>query len=267
MQTGDRSLYPTREHEEAARLATGFFTRREGVEAVLLTCSCARGKAVPGSCVDISILVHPSVGQAQREQLHAAWEEYSEDSSVLAALGGHGKYAHVDIDLADGEFVEGYHGWCSGPDEFELEIGNLLQYGVPLWEKGDRLTQLMELWLPYYDTERRARRLAMVRKYCLNNNDHVAPYVERELFFQAFRRLYHAAGEFLQALFIARCVYPIAYDKWVKEQLTEILGDSQLYSQLVELFSMGQFESGEMSRKAEVLGDLLEKHCPASMAG
>jgi len=263
MQTGCTSLYPTREHEDAARLATEFFSHRDGVEAVLLTCSCARGKAVPGSCVDISVLLHPSVEPREREQLEATWSDHSGVSPVLSALSRHGKYAHVDVDLADGEFAEGYHGWCSGPDEFELEIGNLLQYSVPLWEHGDRFAQLKGTWLPYYDSQRRTRRLTMVRKYCLNNLDHVAPYVERELFFQAFRRLYHAAGEFLQALFIARRIYPVAYDKWVREQLTEILGAPELYSQLVSLLSMSRFESDEMSRKAVVLGDLLEKHCPA----
>jgi len=267
METGDSLLYPTREHEGAAGYATDFLKRQKRVDAVLLTCSCARGKAVPGSCVDISVLLHPSVEPAEREQVQTAWSEHSEGSSVLAALARHGRYAHVDVDMADGEFAEGYHGWCSGPDEFELEIGNLLQYSVPLWENGDRLAQLKEMWLPYYGAEWRARRLAMVRKYCLNNIDHVAPYVERELFFQGFRRLYHATGEFLQALFIAHRVYPIAYDKWVKEQLTEILGDSELYAQFVELLSMSQFESDEMSRKAEVLRGLVDEHCTEDSPG
>lgn len=101
----------------------------------------------------------------------------------------------------------------------------------------------------------------MVRRYCLNNIDHIAPYVERELFFQAFRRLYNAAGEFLQALFIANGVYPIAYDKWVKEQLTEILELPELYPQLVEMVSIGDFESGEMAEKGDVLSRLLDRYC------
>jgi len=37
--------------------------------------------------------------------------------------------------------------------------------------------------------------------------------VRRELHFYAFDRLYHALQEFLQAVFIAHRVYPIAYDK------------------------------------------------------
>ena len=194
------------------------------MDAVLLTCSCARGKAVPASCVDISVLLRPQTDRAHREQLAGAWSKHSEGSPVVAALAAHGKYAHIDLDMTDGAFREGYHGWCSGPDEFELEIGNLLHYSVPLFEKGSRLLELKEAWLPYYSSELRNRRLAMVGEYCLNNIDHVAPYVERQLYFQAFRRLYNAAGEFLQALFIARRTYPIAYDKWIKEQLEEILG-------------------------------------------
>ena len=134
MNIWNSSLYPTRQHEDAARYVTDFFSKQERVDAVLLTCSCARGKAVPGSCVDISVLLQPHTDQATREQLASAWSKHSEGSPVLAALAAHGKYAHVDLDMTEGDFREGYHGWCSGPDEFELEIGNLLQYSVPLYD-------------------------------------------------------------------------------------------------------------------------------------
>ncbi len=256
-------LFPTPQHEEAAQYATEFFSTQERVDAVLLTCSCARGKAAPASCVDLSILLPPETDRAAREQLAHAWTEHSEGSPVLAALAAHGKYAQVDIDLTSGVFQEGYHGWCSGPDEFELEVGNLLQYSVPLREGNARLTELREAWLPYYNPETRDRRLAMVSKYCLNNIDHVAPYVDRQLHFQAFRRLYNAAGEVLQALFIARGVYPIAYDKWIKEQLVEILELPGLYPRFADLLSLRPFENDEMTDKAEALRGMLDEYCAA----
>ncbi|HIJ64643.1 MAG TPA: hypothetical protein HPP77_01725 [Candidatus Hydrogenedentes bacterium] len=163
--------------------------------------------------------------------------------------------------MTDGNFQEGYHGWCSGPDEFELEIGNLLQYSVPLYENGSRLAELKNSWLPYYSSELRKRRLAMAAKYCLNNIEHVAPFVERQLFFQAFRRLYNAAGEFLQTLFIARRKYPIAYDKWIREQLVEILGLPDLYPRFVNLLSIKDFESSEIRDKADALHDMFDEYC------
>ena len=45
-----------------------------------------------------------------------------------------GRYSHVDLDFVDGCFVPKTRGWTSGPDEFELEIGNTLVYSVLLWE-------------------------------------------------------------------------------------------------------------------------------------
>jgi hypothetical protein len=255
------SLYPTREHEDAAVYVTDFFSKQDCVDAVLLTGSCARGKAVPGSCVDISVLLEPHTDHATRERLARGWSMHSEGSCVLAALAAHGKYAHVDLDMADGDFREGYNGWCSGPDDFELEIGNLLQYSVPLYEKGARLVELREAWLPYYPSELRNRRLSMVGKYCLNNIDHVAPYVERQLYFQAFRRLYNATGEFLQGLFIARRKYPIAYDKWIREQIVEILGLPDLYPRLVDLLSIKDLESTETREKADTLHDMFNEYC------
>lgn len=261
MTSCNSSLYPTRQHEDAALYATEFFSEQEFVDAVLLTCSCARGKAVPSSCVDISVLLRSHTDLATREHLNGAWAKHSEGSSVVAALAAHGTYAHIDIDITNGDLRESYHGWCSGPDEFELEIGNLLQYSVPLYETGSHLLKLRDAWLPYYSPELRKRRLAMAAKYCLNNIDHVAPFLERQLFFQAFRRLYNASGEFLQALFIARRKYPIAYDKWIKEQLVEILGLPDLYPRFVDLLSIKDFESSEIKNKADSLHDMFNEYC------
>jgi hypothetical protein len=102
----------------------------------------------------------------------------------------------------------------------------------------------------------------MVRRYCLNNLDHIPPYVGRGLYFQAFNRLYHALGEFLQALFIHRRVYPIAYDKWVREQIVDILGLPDLYPQLVHLLEIQSFESDEMIGKATQLRRLWDEYLP-----
>jgi hypothetical protein len=84
--------------------------------------------------------------------------------------------------------------------------------------------------------------------------------VERGLYFQSFRRLYNAFGEFLQALFIARRVYPIAYDKWICEQIEEILGLPELYRQLPALLEIPHFESREHAVKAETLRRLLHEY-------
>ena len=117
------------------------------------------------------------------------------------------------MDFVDGCFVPTPRDWTSGPDEFELEIGNTLVYSVSLCERGPYFKRLKAKWLPYHDEELRQERLATVRQFCLNNIDHIPLYVDRGLYFQAFDRLYNAFQEFLQALFISRRTYPVAHDK------------------------------------------------------
>ena len=252
--------YPSREHALAAEAAVQFFAADPDVAAVLLTGSCARGRASRASCVDLLALVRPDVPATRREALEQRWQRAYETEEVYRDLERVGKFAHVDLDIGDGCFAPRPRGWTSGPDAFELEIGNALVYTVPLWTRGPYLASLQARWLPYYDDALRAERLGMVRRYCRNNLDHIPLFVERGLYFQSFHRLYDAFREFLQVLFIARRTYPIAYDKWIREQVEEILGLPELYRQLPPLFEIARFESAELAQKAEQLGRLLDTY-------
>ena len=100
----------------------------------------------------------------------------------------------------------------------------------------------------------------MVRMYCTNNLEHISHFVGRELYFQAFNRLYDAFREFLQALFIARRTYPIAYDKWIREQIEEMLELPDLYRQLVTILEISHFESDEIAQKGATLRLLLDQY-------
>ena len=246
--------YPTREHARAADAVVAFFSVRSEVEAVCLTCSCARGKASRDSCLDILVLGRSETHAALRR----AWEAFYTSAPVFQELAAVGKYAHVDMEFSDGDFAPTEGSWVGGPDAFELEIGNYLVYSVPLYESGDYFSERKAAWLPYYDAGLRQERLAMVRKYCLNNLDHIPLYVKRGLYFQCFNRFYDAFREFLQALFIARCTYPIAYDKWIQEQVVEILGLPGLYAELPRLLEIRNFESREILEKVSVLRGLLD---------
>ena len=139
-------------------------------------------------------------------------------------------------------------------------MGNIVAYSLPLWQRSDYYEQLQSQWLPYYDETLRRQRLDMVLMYCNNNLDHVPYFVGRELYFQAFHRLYDAFREFLQALFIARHTYPIAYDKWIREQVEDILELPELYRQLVTILEISHFESDEVARKASLLCQLLMQY-------
>ena len=98
----------------------------------------------------------------------------------------------------------------------------------------------------------------MVADACRYDLDHVPFYAGRGLYFQAFDRLYKAFGEFLQALFIARRTYPIAYNKWIREQVVELLQLPALYPLLPPILEISQLESLQVVQKAAMLRDLLD---------
>ena len=259
------NLYPTPEHQGAAEAIVEFFTTIPEIETVCLICSCARGKASRDSCLDILALGKPETMSTVQADIQKVWDEFYTTDPIFQKLAAVGKYAHVDLEFSDGHFVPTPRGWTSGPDEFELVIGNYLVYSVPLHQRGDYLDELKTQWLPYYNETLRHDRLLMVRKYCLNNLDHIPLYIDRGLHFQCFNRFYDAFREFLQALFITRRTYPIAYDKWIQEQIVDILGLPELYNQLLRLFEIRNFESHEILDKANILRDLLDEYAPISL--
>jgi len=254
------AAYPTVEHQRAAEAIVGAFSQRPDAEAVILVGSCARGKARWDSCLDVMVLALPEVLAAKRGDLERWWDGFYQAEPAFQALRRLAKFSHVDLEFVDGRFAPGPHTWTSGPDEFELAIGNTLVYSAALWERGDYFQRLKARWLPYYGEELRRERLAMVRRFCFNNLEHIPPFVERDLYFQAFNRLYDALREFLQALFIARRTYPIAYDKWIREQIEEILELPELYRELPRLLEIHHFESQEIADKATGLWCLVEKY-------
>lgn len=258
------ATYPTQEHQRAAETIVDFFVSNYKIDAVLLVNSCARGKATRDSCLDIVMLAKPDQGRSQLSVLEAGWAEFEQSNQDMHALYKVGKYSVVHPDFIHGIFNPREQDEAAGPDDFEVEIGNFLAYSVPLWQGSDYFSQLQGQWLPYYNDELRRQRLDRVRWYCLNNLHHIPLYIERGLYFQSFDRLYNAYREFLQALFIARRTYPIAYNKWIREQVEEILELPELYTQLSHLFEIKQFESSEIADKAKEVEQLLEEYAPSA---
>jgi len=66
-------------------------------------------------------------------------------------------------------------------------------------------------------------------------------------------------------LFTARRTYPIAYNKWIREQVEEVLGLPELYAQLPHLFEIQHFESTEIADKAVDVERLLNEYAPAEL--
>jgi predicted nucleotidyltransferase len=252
--------YPTQEHEKAAEVITEYFVGNYNIDAVLLVNSCARGRATRDSCLDIVVLARPGGERSQPREMEEGWLKLERSSEVIQNLYKVGKYSVVHPDFIQGDFTPGEQDEAAGPDDFEIQIGNFLAYSHPLWQGSDYFMQLKQKWLPFYNEELRLKRLERVRWFCINNLHHIPLYIERGLYFQSFDRLYNAYQEFLQALFIAHRTYPIAYNKWIREQVVEILGMPKLYEQLTHLFEIKKFESSEIAYKAREVEELLDKY-------
>ena len=248
---------PTSLHRHAAEAFDDGFGGQPGVEAVLLVNSCARGVATPESGLDMAVLVDPALGSGERQGIERRWSESYVAEEVFRRLQESSPYSGVHFDLFDRQFAA--EPWDDGgPDGFELEVGNRVAYSAPLWEGSTAYSEIRAQWLPYYGETLRRDRLEMARAACLHDLEFVPFCIGRNLYFQAFDRLYKAFQEFLQTLFIARRTYPLAYNKWIRAQVEGTLSLPDLYSRLPGILEVSQLESDETAGKARLLQRLLE---------
>jgi hypothetical protein len=251
--------YPTPAHESAAASVTTFFAERAETGAVLLVNSCARGKATPTSDLDMVVLA--GIG-ADRPRLQADWENFRATDPALLAFSTSGPFATLHLDIEEARIPLPDHPADEYPDGFELVIGNWLVWSRVLWERDGFHERFRDDWLPYYDDQLRQKRLSEIRQQCAGNLQLIPTYVGRELYFQAFSRLWESFRLFLQALFIQQRTYPIAYDKWIREQLVDVLGLPELYKELPPLFEIDHFESEALVVKGQSLLRLLDSCIP-----
>lgn len=244
--------FPSRAHERAAEEITAYFADREETDAVLLKNSCARGKATPDSCLDMEVVV-PTVDV---ERVDAEWHAFARESDAIADLLRAGRFSDLHLDVSDGVLVPGAIDE-EAIDYFEVSVGNLFVYSVPLHTNGPRLEDLRSRWLPFYDDALRSERLGAARWFVLDNNLARIPwYVERGLHFQAFDRFYRAFQGFLLGLHVSRRTYPLDYNKWIEEQVAENLGLPGLYERLPRLFELVPFDGNALEQKAGELQEL-----------
>ncbi len=250
----NRPRYPTPQHERAAVEITSFFEAQRDTQAVLLTNSCARGKATPDSCLDMQVLTPTN----RIRDLEQAWERFAAGNAAIAEVNAVGRWTDVHLDVTDGVFevwpIEHELDWL------EVRVGNLLAYSVVLLERGDRLSELRAGWLPFYREELRAERLGAARETCLGYLDRIPWFLDRELWFQALARLHGAFSWFLLALHIKHRTYPISYDKWIREQIVDNLAMPELYERLPRLFEIHHLESRELEQKAADLRALVQTY-------
>ncbi|MFN8441763.1 MAG: nucleotidyltransferase domain-containing protein [Caldilineaceae bacterium] len=270
--------FPTSLHQEAAELARDFFLQQTCVDTVLVVNSCARGQATPESDLDMAILVKPGTADDEFQHVEALWQQIMGSDPLLARFRASHRFAHLHLDLIRGQYTPTVWDDGGGPDSFEIEVGNQIAYSAPfnaapspapsamnarsadsaIPSSGLYFQELQAHWLPYYNEALRLQRLPMIYSACANDLEHVPYFVRRELYFQAFDRLYRAFQEFLQGLFIAQRVYPLAYNKWIRLQVESWLGLPELYCELPLILSIQKLESDELSTRAQHLQTLLD---------
>jgi predicted nucleotidyltransferase len=251
-------MFPTQTHEKLAELFAGFCKNRKVVDTVLVVNSCARGAATPQSDLDMAALVKVSTSDSELSELEASWARFASRSALVAQFMDMGPYCKLHIDFFNGGFVPAVWDEGGGPDSFEIEIGNRIAHSAVLHEPGPYFEELRRQWLPYYNNELRTSRVDMVRQACNYHLEYIRLLHSRSLYFHAFDQLYKAYQEFLQGVFISRQTYPIAYNKWIHEQIVEWLELPDLYDELLGILTLADLEGNDILLKAKLLHELLE---------
>jgi hypothetical protein len=132
--------YPTQAHERAAAVITELFAARDETDAVLLTNSCARGKATPDSCLDMQVVVQPHAVASMEHE----FGRFASRSVELAELHRAGRFSDLHLDVSDGvvtlaPITEEAISWS------EVVVGTFFVYSVPLHVNGARQGFLLGL--------------------------------------------------------------------------------------------------------------------------
>ena len=249
--------FPTKLHQDTAELVRDYFLAIPGVDTVLVVNSCARGQAVPESDLDFAILTEPDTTLTKVKNIESSWKIYLETQPTFLKYKQSNQFVHLHLDIIDGNYRPANLEKGEPIDYFEVEIGNQICYSMPMDNAGPYFKELKNKWLPYYNEELRLQRLTMSRNACEYDLDHIPLLKERELHFHAFDILCRAFQEYLQTLFIASKVYPVAYNKWIKEQVVKWLNMPDLYPKLPPILSVSDIESNEIIEKANMLRRLL----------
>jgi predicted nucleotidyltransferase len=249
--------FPTKLHQDTAELVRDHFLSMPAIDTVLVVNSCARGQAVAESDLDFAILATPGTTPAEIKNMESSWQSYVQTQPTFLKYKQSNPFAHLHLDIIDGNYTPVNIEKGEPIDYFEVEIGNQLCYSAPMDNEGPYFKELQNKWLPYYNEELRLQRLTASRNACEYDLDHIPFFIKRELYFQAFDILCKAFQEYLQTLFIANKIYPIAYNKWIKEQIVKWLNRPDLYPKLPPILSVSDIESNETMKKANMLRELL----------
>src|SRR6266705_409965 len=116
--------FPTELHREVAELAGDFFSAHAQVDTLLVVNSCARGRAVTGSDLDLAVLITPTAASQKVQSLETMWQEFSVTHPLIRQFRNTGRFTQLLVDVFDHRIILTVWYDGVGPDNFEVEIGN-----------------------------------------------------------------------------------------------------------------------------------------------
>jgi hypothetical protein len=128
--------FPTKLHQDSAEIIRDYFLAIPGVDTVLVVNSCARGTSVPESDLDFAILVKPGTTTADIKNIEQAWGIYSEQQPTFLKYRQSGQFAHLHLDIIDGNYKTANFEKGGPIDYFEIEIGNQVCYSAAMGHPG-----------------------------------------------------------------------------------------------------------------------------------
>jgi hypothetical protein len=184
-------------------------------------------------------------------------------AELFAGFAGH-------RDSIDTVLVVNSCAWGKATAQSDLDMAALVKTGTPASE----LKELEESWNRLAARNPAIAQFQEMSPFCKVHIDFFdgafAPAVwdegggpDRKLHFQAFDRLYKAFQELLQCLFISRRTYPVAYNKWIHEQVVEWLELPDLYEDLPRILSVKDLEGEDILDNAQLQLELLHQWLPS----
>ncbi len=262
-------VYPTPRHEQVARDLTGALALDPRVQTVLLSGSLARGRGVPESCVDLTVMVRPDDfkryvatsdersgdgGRRRREAFAAlgADEIYEDGPGMTVIFSG----LQCHLGFTNGDLKPG--AGLPREDGFELEVGNYVVYSVPLFDRDGYWENWRRRYLPFLPEDVRLARLAAVRADFDYNIENIRLMARRGLLFHGLERVMIAFRYLVQMCFLTAKVYPIDYMKHLEEQVSVLLGHPNWISQMSAVFTVPNLTPGLLMAKADLLSHLAD---------
>ena len=248
-------MYPTPDHERAVTAVAESLRARPGIWALVLTGSLGRGAGRPDSDADLAIFHEGPFDLAAEAAACAGAVGGTVSQNRGIVVGG----VRVDLEPTEGDIRP--LGGLARLDPYELEIGGLAVYALPVWDPAGRWRAWRRRFLPYMPEDVRSARMAVIAADFRHNLAEVRRMASRDEVFEALLRLVYAQRYLVHHLFLRARLYPVDYTKHVAWQCRELLGLPELVAPLQAALAVGRGDAGAVAAKADELGALWRRFC------